>query len=273
MKIRIASPKSLHTLAGLSVAVVAMAMLVPATGAPAGAAGTTKSASKSASPTTKPASSGAAPSTAAVASTKTTTEKGSLVAASKSGKKGSTITVYKAADGKVVQTKVKNPLSSRAVFGVIEETADYYLVNLPTRPNGSRGWIKKTDVSTYRTPFRVVISLTEKRLAVYEGDQLIIAANVAIGKAATPTPTGEFYVYWLRATTAKQKTGWGDFVFGLSGFGNNTNYGEGRIGIHGTDNAALIGTPASAGCVRVSNEVIRQMRKTLFLGTPVTIVA
>jgi lipoprotein-anchoring transpeptidase ErfK/SrfK len=204
---------------------------------------------------------------------KTTTSRDSLVAAMKSGKKTATITVYKAPDGKVVQTKVKNPLKSRAVFHVLEERNGYYYVLLPTRPNGSKGWIRKTDVSTFRTPFRVVISLSEKRLAVYEGDLLIIAANIAIGKPATPTPTGEFYVYWVRSTSARQKAGWGDYVIGLSGFGNNSNYGEGRVGIHGTDNSSSIGTPASAGCVRVTNEVIRQMKDTLYLGTPVTIVA
>ena len=208
-----------------------------------------------------------------IPASKTSTSRDSLVAAMKSGKKTATITVYKAPDGKVVQTKVKNPLTSRAVFSVLEERDGYYHVMLPTRPNGSKGWIKKSDVSTYRTPYRVVISVSEKRLAVYEGDLLIIAANIAVGKPNTPTPTGDFYVYWVRSTSARQKAGWGDYVIGLSGFGNNSTYGEGRVGIHGTDNASTIGTPASAGCVRVTNQVIRQMKSTLYLGTPVTIVA
>jgi lipoprotein-anchoring transpeptidase ErfK/SrfK len=223
--------------------------------------------------TTKPASTTAAAKPTTTAARTTSDAKGTLVAATKSGKKGATINIYKAADGKSIQTKVKNPVSSRAVFSVIAESGDYYNVMLPVRPNGARGWIKKSDVTTYRTPFRVVISLTEKRLAVYEGDNLIIAANIAIGKPATPTPVGEFYVYWVRRTTAKQKPGWGEYVLGLSGFGNNKNYGEGRIGIHGTDDKSAIGASASAGCVRVTNDVIRQLKSTLFLGTPVTIVA
>lgn len=208
-----------------------------------------------------------------VQTVKTSNARDSLVAAMKSGKKTATITVYKASDGKVVQTKVKNPVKSRAVFSVLEERNGYYYVMLPVRPNGAKGWIKKTDVSTYRTPYRIVISISERRLAVYEGDLLIIAANIAIGKPATPTPTGEFYAYWVRSTSARQKAGWGDYVIGLSGFGNNSTYGEGRIGIHGTDNSSSIGTPASAGCVRVSNQVIQQMKSTIYLGTPVTIVA
>jgi lipoprotein-anchoring transpeptidase ErfK/SrfK len=207
-----------------------------------------------------------------VPGTPTSTAKDTLVAASRYGKKGATITAYKDPQGKSVLAKVKNPVRSRSVFSVISEQGAYYYVHLPIRPNGSKGWIKKTDVTTYRNPFRMVISLSEKRLSVYEGDLLVISSNIAIGKPATPTPTGEFYAYFVRRTSAKQKAGWGDFVVGLSGFGNNSNYGEGRVGIHGTADQSSIGQPASAGCVRVSNEVIRKIKNTIFLGTPVTIV-
>jgi lipoprotein-anchoring transpeptidase ErfK/SrfK len=204
--------------------------------------------------------------------TPTTTSKDSLVAASRYGKKGATITAYKDAQGKQVLGRVKNPLRSRSVFSVISEQGNFYYVHLPIRPNGAKGWIKKSDVTTYRTPFRIVISLSEKRLSVYEGDLLIISDNIAIGKPATPTPTGEFYAYWVRRTSARQKAGWGDYVVGLSGFGNNLSEGEGRVGIHGTADKSAIGTPASAGCVRVSNETIRKIKNTIFLGTPVTIL-
>jgi lipoprotein-anchoring transpeptidase ErfK/SrfK len=250
-------------IAGVSLVLAVASVGSLSTMAPAGAQATTKP------PTTKPSTN----TTTTNPARPTNDAKGSLVAATKSGKKGATINVYKAANGKSIQTKVKNPLSSRAVFSVVAESGDYYQVLLPVRPNSSRGWIKKSDVTTYRTPFRVVISLGEKRLAVYEGDTLIVASNIAIGKPSTPTPTGEFYLYWVRRTNAKQRPGWGEYVLGLSGFGNNRNYGEGRVGIHGTDNTSSIGTFASAGCVRVTNEVIRQLKSTLYLGTPVTIVA
>jgi lipoprotein-anchoring transpeptidase ErfK/SrfK len=204
--------------------------------------------------------------------TPTNTTKDSLVAASRYGKKTATITAYRDPQGKKVLARVKNPLRSRSVFSVISEQGSYYYVHLPIRPNGQKGWIKKSDVSTYRTPFRIVISLTEKRLSVYEGDLLVISDNIAIGKPNTPTPTGEFYAYWVRKTSARQKAGWGDYVVGLSGFGNNSSYGEGRVGIHGTADKSAIGTPASAGCVRVSNETIRKIKNTIYLGTPVTII-
>jgi lipoprotein-anchoring transpeptidase ErfK/SrfK len=239
---------------------------------PADAQSTTSKPTVSARPgTTKPPTPATVP--PANPGNPTTTAKDSLVAASRYGKKGATITAYKDAQGKQVLARVKNPSRSRSVFSVISEQGNFYYVHLPIRPNGAKGWIKKSDVTSYRTPFRIVISLSDKRLSVYEGDLLVISDNIAIGKPNTPTPTGEFYAYWVRRTSTRQKAGWGDYVVGLSGFGNNNLYGEGRVGIHGTADKGSIGTPASAGCVRVSNDTIRKIKNTIYLGTPVTIVA
>jgi L,D-transpeptidase catalytic domain len=55
----------------------------------------------------------------------------------------------------------------------------------------------------------------------------------------------------------------------LSNFGG----GEGVIGIHGTNAPGKLGSNVSHGCVRVSNDVILRLSKTLPLGTPVEIIA
>jgi lipoprotein-anchoring transpeptidase ErfK/SrfK len=48
--------------------------------------------------------------------------------------------------------------------------------------------------------------------------------------------------------------------------------GNGQIAIHGTNDPALIGTPASNGCVRMTNEDITHLTTLAQLGTPVQIV-
>jgi lipoprotein-anchoring transpeptidase ErfK/SrfK len=53
----------------------------------------------------------------------------------------------------------------------------------------------------------------------------------------------------------------------LSSFGG----GPGQVGLHGTDDAASIGTAASHGCIRLSNEHIAALAAMLPLGTPITI--
>jgi lipoprotein-anchoring transpeptidase ErfK/SrfK len=53
----------------------------------------------------------------------------------------------------------------------------------------------------------------------------------------------------------------------LSSFGG----GPGQIGLHGTDDAASIGSAASHGCVRMTNDDITALAQLLPLGTPITI--
>jgi lipoprotein-anchoring transpeptidase ErfK/SrfK len=47
--------------------------------------------------------------------------------------------------------------------------------------------------------------------------------------------------------------------------------GDGRVGIHGTNQPWLIGSDVSHGCIRVKNGPIRRLAKILPLGTPVHI--
>ena len=70
---------------------------------------------------------------------------------------------------------------------------------------------------------------------------------------------------------------YGPFAFGLSahsnvyarfGFG-----GDGRIGLHGTNDPSGLGHDVSHGCIRMSNPGIVKLVNVLPLGVPVNIVA
>ena len=47
---------------------------------------------------------------------------------------------------------------------------------------------------------------------------------------------------------------------------------SGQIALHGTNDPALLGTPASHGCVRMTNDDITLLANTAPPGTPVTII-
>jgi lipoprotein-anchoring transpeptidase ErfK/SrfK len=200
--------------------------------------------------------------------------KGTLVAVNKSGKRKAAFKVYRTAGaGAKVQITLKNANKSRILFTVVKEEGDSYYVNLPARPNGSKGYIKKSDVTTFQNPFRIVVSLSEKRMSAYKGDFLIRSAKIAIGKASAPTPIGEFYTVWTRRPKAGTR-GYGVYIIGISGFSNvytKFGTGDGRVGMHGTYDDSLLGTPASAGCIRMSNKDITFLKETIFEGTPVLI--
>jgi lipoprotein-anchoring transpeptidase ErfK/SrfK len=201
--------------------------------------------------------------------------KPTLVAQTKNGKPGAPFTVYATAGkGAKVQIALKNPKLSRLLFTVVSESGDSYFVNLPTRPNGSKGYVKKADVTTFENPFKITISLTDKRLSAYKNDVLLLATKVAIGEDKNPTPVGEFYTYWIRKPQPGSR-GYGVFIIGISAHSDVIKAygpsGDGRIGLHGTYNDAELGMTVSAGCVRMSNSAITKLKETLPMGTPVLI--
>ena len=49
------------------------------------------------------------------------------------------------------------------------------------------------------------------------------------------------------------------------------NGGDGELGIHGNNDASVLGQSITHGCIRMSNEGITELTKILPLGTPVEI--
>ncbi len=72
--------------------------------------------------------------------------------------------------------------------------AAWYRVDLPIRPNGVRGWVPAAGLKPYVVRWRIRVELGRRRLIAYEGGRERLRLTVAIGTAATPTPTGSFYV-------------------------------------------------------------------------------
>jgi lipoprotein-anchoring transpeptidase ErfK/SrfK len=164
---------------------------------------------------------------------------------------------------------------SPLVFLVRENRGANLLVDLPVRPNGSTGWIRRTDVSLERNDFHVVVELNAHRITVYEGSDVFLQEPVGVGRADTPTPGGRFYVKEL-LRPPDPTTVYGPYVFGLSGFSNAlTSFagGQGVIGIHGNNDPRSLGRDVSHGCIRMSNDDITRLSRTLPLGTPVEIRA
>jgi lipoprotein-anchoring transpeptidase ErfK/SrfK len=200
------------------------------------------------------------------------------VAVQKSGKWGDVIKVFETADEAVAPKwtlAVGDESHTRLVFSVIGEQAGWLQVNLPVKPNGSVGWVKADDVTTYITPYYVLIELSKRRLTACNAGVPIARELVGVGKPGTETPKGTFYLLDLLKNPKKSVAGYGPFAFGFSGFSESPAVAKifegGRIGMHGSSNPGA-GTGISSGCIRMSNAAITKLAKTLFLGTPVQIV-
>lgn len=148
-------------------------------------------------------------------------------------------------------------------------------VMLPTRPNGSTGWVPIEEIHMYVVSGRIVVDLGARELVYYVGDEERLRSPVAVGTARNPTPTGIFFV--TDSVSIARSTGpWGPHALGLSARSDTItefNGGDGIIGIHGTNRPGSIGQAASLGCVRLPNEMITLLHSMVPIGTPVEIKA
>jgi len=70
---------------------------------------------------------------------------------------------------------------------------------------------------------------------------VVVEGAAGIGTSDTPTPGGEYYT-WVAIDPTNSD--YGAYAYGLSGFSekvSNFNGGDGRLGIHGTDDTSSIG--------------------------------
>ncbi len=168
-----------------------------------------------------------------------------------------------------------NELGSPLVLLAYGADHGWYQVFLPTRPNGSMGWVRAADVTETVPVFRVELSLAAHELKVIRitDGALVLTSPVGIGRPSTPTPTGEFSVR-DHFPTGSMNHPYGPFAFGLSGHSDvlmQFGTGDGRIAIHGTNQPASIGADVSNGCPHVPNDVVLALIDYMPLGTPVVI--
>ena len=160
---------------------------------------------------------------------------------------------------------------TQRAFLVRETWRDWVHVYLPTRPNGSLGWVRQRAVRMYSNRYRLVVRLRAHRLQLWRKRHLLATYPVAVGTPSTPTPRGLFYIVELLQPTDPGGS-YGPFSFGLSAHSNVLKTfagGDGRVGLHGTNEPGLIGSSVSHGCIRLRNAAVRRLAHILPLGTPV----
>jgi lipoprotein-anchoring transpeptidase ErfK/SrfK len=188
-------------------------------------------------------------------------------------------TVLRRPGGPVLKTFGRlNANGVPTVFSVVAERVDAacrptaYRVQVAMRPNGASGWVPAHAVAIGSVTTRIDVDLSRRRLTLYRAGRRVLEARVAIGSAATPTPTGRYYVN-QRLRPADPSGPFGPGAVGISAFSNVlTGWTQGGpIAIHGTNAPWSIGRAVSNGCIRLPNPVLRRVFRTAFAGTPVVI--
>lgn len=159
------------------------------------------------------------------------------------------------------------------VFRIVGESGDYYNVQVPMRPNGSTGYIRKSEVDVISTDQRILIDLSDRSVIVWEGDDIVFDTTGTIGQPSSPTPTGSFYVRNVFEWYADSI--YGPYVIPLSAYSeaiDQINGGDAVVAIHGTQRPDLMGAAASLGCVRLDNDTLRELAAIIEPGAPVEVV-
>jgi lipoprotein-anchoring transpeptidase ErfK/SrfK len=120
---------------------------------------------------------------------------------------------------------------------------------------------------------RIVVSLINHKLVLFEGERVLRVYDVAVGKRSTPSPQGKFAIinrvpnptwYGPGTVVAPGKSNpLGSRWMGLSAKG---------YGIHGTNVPTSIGKAASHGCIRMRKDDLEELFAMVTVGTVVELV-
>jgi hypothetical protein len=158
------------------------------------------------------------------------------------------------------------------VYVALRRRDGWVRVRLPKRPNGRTGWVPRVALGRLRV-VRTFLRVDRRRLraTLFRSGRRVWRAPVGVGAPGTPTPAGRFYIR-ERLRVRERGSLYGPLAFGTSAYSKLTEWpGGGVIGIHGTNQPALIPGRPSHGCIRLRNRAIRRLARLMPIGTPVRI--
>ncbi|MGB1681189.1 MAG: L,D-transpeptidase [Acidimicrobiales bacterium] len=187
------------------------------------------------------------------------------------------VSATRAVDEPIMEFANPIPSGGPLVF-LVEDLADLNRMEvlLPTRPNGSFGWINGSDVRLTRHNYAIEVRLDDFLLILYERGLPIFEATVGVARENAPTPLGRYYTTELLRPPRPDSV-YGAYAYGLSGYSETfTTFagGDGQLGIHGTNDPDSLGTNVSSGCVRLHNDDVTYLVETVGLpiGVPVDVI-
>lgn len=151
---------------------------------------------------------------------------------------------------------------------------EWFLLQLPGRPNGLKGWIPARAAKKVPTTWFIRVDLSNRSMAVWKGARLMKRLLVVVGAPSTPTPRGHFYIEdRVKIGQAWARGGWALATSAFSDVLKRFEGGQGQIAIHTKGSLGdPMGTAASHGCVRVPNHIANWLARVIPAGTPLDIV-
>ncbi len=131
--------------------------------------------------------------------------------------------------------------------------------------------------NTIEANVQLVIKLNQRRVYIYQNQQLKTSYPIAVGREGWETPVGEYQVIEMISQPTWEHPLTGDIIppgpdnpLGERWIGFWTD-GKNSIGFHGTPNTETVGQAASHGCIRMFNQDVLTLFEMVKIGTPVIV--
>ncbi len=181
---------------------------------------------------------------------------------------------------RIVRTNWYTPDGFPELYLLLRQTTNskgqvWVKLRIPGRPNGRVGWVPRRALSRYHlTHWLIVVNRVSAHMYVYDHGHKAWSAPVGVGKPATPTPTGHF---WIREVfkISSPSSGYYPYAFGTTDYSTLTDWpGGGVVGIHGPyyDPSGIPGH-ISHGCIRLEVAADFWLARHVGLGVPVHVIS
>jgi hypothetical protein len=132
-------------------------------------------------------------------------------------------------------------------------------VLLPSKPDGSTGWVTDMALDRAYTPYLFRVHLRFLTVELFKGSQRLDKWTVGIGKQSVPTPSGRTFLPGSTSDTAQL---YSPVILPLGAHSptlDSFSGGPGTVTIHTWPTANVFGTRPSDGCIRVPRDALHQL--------------
>ena len=181
-----------------------------------------------------------------------------------------TLPVYAAPGRRPFAKVAPKQLMNDTWLPVIDQRDGWTQVLLPSRPNGSTGWVRTSQLEQRRTPYLIRVHVGSRQLELLRDGAEVGSWSVAVGAPETPTPVGRTF---LLASIVDAEQGYSPLILPLGSHSDTLDSyggGPGTVALHGWPDASVFGSAVSHGCVRVPADALEQLRQVP-LGTLVIV--
>ncbi|MFI5496579.1 L,D-transpeptidase [Actinoplanes sp. NPDC051859] len=181
------------------------------------------------------------------------------------------VPVFTAPGGRAFARLPKTQLGNDTWLPVVAEQPGWVQVLLPSRPNGSAGWLAAAGLRRAITRHELRVDLAAARLDLLRDGEITKSWTVTVGTSDTPTPTGDTF---LLASIRDPQQPWTPLILALgthSTVFDRYAGGPGTVAIHAWTSAPT-GQPGSHGCIRVPTSALRTLAQVP-LGTLVRVAS